>query len=101
MLRSLCLVFSLLFLIYAGQLTTHAVAGFPRTRETGTRWPWLGDRAIGEDGFYLFTVPDHMAREHQTSYNYGQPATGFQPLATFMWAGLDAVVMRAGAASRS
>ncbi len=42
-----------------------------------------------------------MAREHQISYNYGQPATGFQPLATFMWAGLDAVVMRAGAASRS
>ena len=96
MLRRLCLVFSLLFLIYAGLLTTHAVAGFPQTRETGTRWPWLGDKPVGEDGFYMLTVADHMAREHRISYNYGQPATGFQPLTTFMWAAIDAVVTRAG-----
>lgn len=95
MLLRLCLVL-FLFLIYAGLLTTHAAAGFPQTRETGTRWPWLGDKPVGEDGFYMLTVADHMAREHKIRYNYGQPATGFQPLATLMWAGLDAVVMRAG-----
>lgn len=96
MLRRLCLVFSLLFLIYAGLLTTHAVAGFPQTRETQTHWPWLGDKPVGEDGFYMLTVADHMAREHHLTYNYGQPATGFQPLATFLWAGIDTTVVRAG-----
>ena len=88
-----------MFLVYAGLLTTHAVAGFPETRETHTRWPWLGDKPVGEDGFYMLTVADHMARQHQITYNYGQPATGFQPLATFLWAGIDVGVARAGGGS--
>lgn len=96
MLRRLPLLLSLVFLVYAALLTTHSVAGFPVTLDTHTRWPWLGDKPVGEDGFYMLTVADHLAREHRISYNYGQPATGFQPLATFLWAGIDLFNVAAG-----
>lgn len=94
--RRLPWIFSLLFLVYAGLLATHSVAGFPEARKTHTSWPWLGDKPVGEDGFYMLTVADHIAREHHIVYNYGQPATGFQPLTTFVWAGIDVAVARAG-----
>ncbi len=96
MLRRLCLLLSLAFLIYAALLTANSVSGFPATRATHTRWPWLGDKPVGEDGFYMLSVADHIARQHHVTYNYGQPATGFQPLATFLWAGVDLVVLHAG-----
>ncbi len=94
--RRFVLLFSLVFLAYAVLLTSRSVAGFPHTLETHTHWPWLGDKPVGEDGFYMLTVADHMARQHHITYNYGEPATGFQPLATFLWAGIDLLVRAIG-----
>ena len=94
--RRICLLFSLAFFVYTALLTTRSIAGFPQTLSTHASWPWLGDKPVGEDGFYMLTVADHLARQHHLAYNYGQPATGFQPLATFLWAGIDAVVIAAG-----
>jgi hypothetical protein len=73
-------------------LSAKSVAGFPVSLQTHSFWPWLGSKPVGEDGFYMLTVADNISRFHRIIYNYCQPTTGIQPLATFAFAGLDQLV---------
>jgi hypothetical protein len=95
-LRTLCVVASIFLLAYACLLAAKSVAGFPTSHITHTRWPWLGDKPVGEDGFYMLTVADNLATTHRLVYNYDMPATGIQPLATLLFAGIAVIVHHLG-----
>ncbi len=87
----LCGVATALLLAYACLLSLFSVAGFPASQTTHSFWPWLGNKPVGEDGFYMLTVADNARTGHIT-YNYGMPTTGIQPLSTFVFAGLAWIV---------
>ena len=86
--RRWCMYASILLILYGCLLATKSISGFPVSHNTHTRWPWLGDKPVGEDGFYMLTVADNLARTGHLVYNYNLPATGIQPLATFVFAGI-------------
>ena len=88
----LCGIASVLFLVYAVLLSVYSVAGFPASQHTSSSWPWLGNKPVGEDGFYMLTVADNIATTHHITYNYGKVATGIQPLSTFIFAGVSWLV---------
>jgi hypothetical protein len=44
----------------------------------------------------MLTVAENLATKHHLVYNYGMPATGIQPLATFAYAALAVVVNACG-----
>jgi hypothetical protein len=92
----ICAVVSFLFLIYGCSLVFKSHAGFAPSRHVDTRWPYLGDKPVGEDGFYMLTVADHLAQTHHLVYNQSMPATGIQPLSTFVFAGLAVITNHFG-----
>jgi hypothetical protein len=83
---------ALLFLINTCILVSKSVAGFPATHAPRTIWPWLADKPVGEDGFYMLTVADNLAVQHHLVYNQNMPATGIQPLSTLIFAGIALTV---------
>lgn len=87
---------SVLFLAYATALSLKSVAGFPAGVATHTFWPWLGDKPLGEDGFYMLEVADNLARTGHLAYTYGMQTTGIQPLATVIFGGLAWLTHEAG-----
>ena len=87
-LRWFCVAATVLFLAYCLALSIKSVAGFPAQEVTHTFWPWLGDKPVGEDGFYMLEIADNLARTGHITYTYGMPTTGIQPLATIVFAGL-------------
>jgi hypothetical protein len=91
-LRVACAVAAALFAVYACLLAVESPSGFPPTPTTHHRWPWLGDKPVGEDGFYMLTVADNLATTHHLAYNGGLTVTGIQPLSTLVFAGIAAVV---------
>ena len=52
---------------YACLLATFARSGFPPGLAAQGWLPWLADKPVGEDGFYLLTVAWHIASGHQHS----------------------------------
>jgi len=84
----LCGIATVILLVYVCLIAFNSTAGFPTSQTTHSFWPWLGNKPLGEDGFYMLTVADNIATKHRIVYNYDRPATGIQPLATFVFAGL-------------
>ncbi len=66
---------------------------------TGSHWPLLMDKPLGEDGFYMLTVADNIATTGHIRYNGGLPATGIQPLATMAFAAVEWMVRQCGGSS--
>jgi hypothetical protein len=95
-LQALCAVTAALFLSYAGLLSTQSVRGLSAAEPAHNFWPLLCDKPVGEDGYYMLTVAENLATTHHLVYNYGMPATGIQPLATFAYAALAFVVNACG-----
>ena len=91
-LRIVCVVATVLFLIYAGLLATRSVRGLTSAAEVRNSWPLLCDKPVGEDGYYMLTVAENLATTHHLAYNGDLPATGIQPLATFVYAAIAVVV---------
>ena len=83
-LQRLTITTSLLLLAYVGLLACHSASGFPATMTTGSHWPLLMDKPLGEDGFYMLTVADNIATSGHIRYNGGLPATGIQPLVAML-----------------
>jgi len=81
-----------LFLSYACLLATQSVRGLTADMHRHSFWPLLCDKPVGEDGFYMLTVADNLATTHRLVYNYNLPATGIQPLATFVYAAIAALI---------
>lgn len=81
---------------YALVLGLGARAGFPEDAQTGSRMPYLADKPIGEDGFYMLTVAWHLGTGRGLTYNSDGAVTGIQPLSTLVDGGVAAVVSAAG-----
>ena len=90
------LLATLLFMAYALFLTLAALPGFPADMQDGRALPYLADKPVGEDGYYMLTVAWNMAEGRGITYNGGQPTSGVQPLATFVYAGLAWMVKTLG-----
>jgi hypothetical protein len=91
-LHILCVAATVLFLTYAGLLATRSVRGLTSAAEARNSWPLLCDKPVGEDGYYMLTVAENLATTHHLVYNGDLPATGIQPLATFVYAAIAVVV---------
>jgi len=77
-----------LFILYAFILAFFSLSSFPSKMSDHNLFPYLCVRPISEDGFYMLTVADNIAKGKGITYNYNQPTTGIQPLATFVYAGI-------------
>ncbi len=85
---AICIFATVIFLVYATLLSYKSIAGFPTGHFTSAKWPWLGDKPIGEDGFYALTVSDNFATQHKLIYTYSNYATGIQPLIVIVFSGI-------------
>ena len=93
------LVFAVCALLVVGYgvfIALASPAGFPTQPEPGVALPYLSDKPVGEDGFYMLTVAWHFAEGRGLVYNYGIPTVGVQPLSTFLYAGAAWLVQQAG-----
>ncbi len=77
------LFFSSLLIAYGLFLSIFSVADFPTSMKVGFM-PYLSDKPLGEDGFYMLDVAWNIANNKGISYS-GFPTTGIQPLATFLY----------------
>lgn len=81
-------ILSLLIIGYVLILSTGSIAGFPESMASGHLMPFLSDKPVGEDGFYMLSVAYNIATGNGITYNYQIPTTGIQPLATMVFAAL-------------
>ena len=77
------LFFSILLITYGVFLSAFSVADFPNSMKVGFM-PYLSDKPVGEDGFYMLDVAWNIASNKGISYA-GIPTTGIQPLVTFIY----------------
>ena len=77
-------IFSIILIIYGLILAVFSVAEFPVSLQGGL-FPYLTDKPIGEDGFYMIKVAWNIASNNGISYYNGEPTTGIQPLITFFY----------------
>ncbi|MCX6031264.1 MAG: hypothetical protein NT169_18440 [Chloroflexi bacterium] len=96
-LRRLLIPLVLVFLAYGLVLALCSNPGLPKDLQSGRFFPYLADRPVGEDGYYMLTVAWNIASGHGIVYNYDEPTTGIQPLGTLIYAGLAWLVQIAGA----
>jgi len=82
--------------MYTLFLSLSALPGFPADMQDGRALPYLADKPVGEDGYYMLTVAWNMAEGNGISYNGGVPTSGVQPLATFVYSGLAWVTRALG-----
>jgi hypothetical protein len=83
-------------LAYCLSLALLSTAGFPADMQDGRTFPYLADKPVGEDGYYMLTVAWNIASGDGVSYNQGMPAVGIQPLSTAIYAGVAWIVQSAG-----
>ena len=94
--RSLAVVCAGLYLAYSMGLALFSREGFPGDMRYGAGMPYLSDKPVGEDGFYMLTVAWHFAEGEGMSYNLGRVTTGIQPLAVWIYAGIAGLVQSSG-----
>lgn len=90
--KKLLMVLVLIYLVYGMVLVMGARAGFPKNLQDGHVFPYLADKPVGEDGYYMLTIAWNMARGKGLVYNFDEPTTGVQPLATVFYSGLAWIV---------
>lgn len=91
-----CVPLITVYLLYILGLTALSNVGFPKDMQSGLRFPYLADKPVGEDGYYMLTVAWNIASGRGIVYNYGIPTTGIQPLSTAIYALLAWVVQLFG-----
>ncbi len=79
-------------LIYLFCILAFSHTSFPESMRSSSHWPFLMDKPVGEDGYYMLTVAHNIAAKGRIIYNRNAVATGIQPLATFVFAGLDLLI---------
>lgn len=89
-------VFLAALLGYSCFLAAFSNGGFPTSMSAGSRMPFLADKPLGEDGFYMMTVAWRWGEGKGFSYNGPYPTSGVQPLYTAVLGGLAALVQAVG-----
>lgn len=82
----------IVYVFYSLTLAAGSHAGFPKDMQSGLLFPYLADKPVGEDGYYMLTVAWNIACGRGVVYNYDLPTTGIQPLSTLIYAMLAWVV---------
>jgi hypothetical protein len=88
----LIFLYSSILLIYSLILTIFSQSGFPQLDHAYFLMPYISDKIIGEDGYYMLGVAWNIAQGKGISYNFGEATTGIQPLATFLYALIAKIV---------
>jgi len=94
--RTLTISLGIGVLAYGIALAALSRAGFPSTVRTGSSVPYLSDKPVGEDAYYMLSVARNVARGRGIVYNGRKKTTGVQPLATVIYAGLIWGIEKAG-----
>jgi len=89
-------VFICIYLIYGFLLVFYSNDGFPKGMHEDVYFPYLNDKPLGEDGYYIFTVAWNFAEGKGLTYNFDLPTTGIQPLITLILAGIASIVRSFG-----
>ncbi len=74
------------FLIYNFVLALGSLEGTPKNTAGNPIFPYLTEKPITEDGYYMLTVAWNIAAGNGFSYNYSIKTTGVQPLAALVYA---------------
>lgn len=82
---NLILLFLLLFLSYVCLLTFFSSSELPTKVKHENLMPYLADKPISEDGFYMLTVAWNFGQGKGFEYNQGLKTSGVQPLATVVY----------------
>jgi hypothetical protein len=70
--------------------------GYPSVIDHGEPWPYLADKPLGEDAYYMLTIGWNLGAGDGLSYAPPTPATGIQLLSTVAYGGVAWVVQQAG-----
>lgn len=73
------------FLVYNLVLALGSLEGTPNSKTGNPFFPYLSDKPLTEDGYYMLTVSWNIADGKGFSYNYGIKTTGVQPLAAVVF----------------
>lgn len=76
----------LIFISYVFFLSFGSNSNFPEEMQSRNKMPFLADKPIGEDAFYMLTISKNFASGKGLSYNFNKKTTGIQPLATIIYA---------------
>lgn len=82
MLKNLILIIG--FSIYVFLLAVFSKEGFPKANNSAISFPYLSEKPVTEDGYYALTVAWNLGTGNGITYNFSQPAAGFQPLYVFI-----------------
>lgn len=73
------------FLFYNFFLAFTSLEGVPKSVKDNPPFPYLSDKPLTEDGYYMLTVAWNIAQGKGFTYNYGIKTTGVQPLAALLY----------------
>ena len=82
------LLLLLLFLSYVSFLAFFSSSELPTKVNHGNFMPYLADKPISEDGFYMLTVAWNFGQGKVFAYNQDIKTSGVQPLSTLIFGGL-------------
>lgn len=75
-----------IFLLYNLILAFGSLEGTPQKLTDNPPFPYLTEKPLTEDGYYMLTVAWNIAEGKGFSYNYGIKTSGVQPLAALVYA---------------
>ena len=78
---------------YGLLLAAFSLPGYPHAVNPPGHVPYLLDKPVGEDGFYMLAVAWNAALGKGLVGNFDQAVTGIQPLATLLYAALARLVL--------
>lgn len=81
------------FLAYSLFFAFGSKEGAPQSRTGNGFFPYLTDKPLTEDGYYMLTVAWNISEGKGFTYNYGIKTTGVQPLAAVVYA-IPAYIVR-------
>lgn len=76
------------FAAYLSFLCLFSSSDYPEKIHHGSLFPYLADKPVSEDGFYMLTVARNISKGDFFEYNHNIITTGVQPLATLMYGGI-------------
>ena len=79
------LIVTNLFLVYSIFLSFGSLEGTPKSLTGNPHFPYLQEKPLSEDGYYMMTIAWNIAEGKGFKYNYGIKTTGVQPLATIIY----------------
>jgi hypothetical protein len=82
----------LLIATYGFFIAIGSNSAFPGGFETNSPMPFLYDKPVGEDGFYMLMVAWNLSEGKGLVANFDQKVTGIQPLATLLFSAVAIAV---------